>query len=75
MNAMVLASALIKARSDAPRLGQRELELSYSGLRHGLGDIARVVTALVASRSTAGCWACSAAKPPALDSILKPDPG
>jgi len=43
---MVLASALIKARSDAPRLGQRELELSYSGLRHGLGDIARVVTAL-----------------------------
>ena len=43
---MVLASALIKARSDAPRLGQRELELSHSGLRHGLGDVARVVSAL-----------------------------
>jgi hypothetical protein len=46
MNAMVLASALIKARSDAPRLGQRELELSHSGLRDGLGDLARVVSAL-----------------------------
>ena len=46
MNAMVLASALIKARSDAPRLGQRELELSCSGQRHGLGDVARVVSAL-----------------------------
>ena len=46
MNAMVLASALIKAKSDAPRLDQRELELSYSGLRYGLGDVARVVSAL-----------------------------
>ena len=46
MNAMVLASALIKARSDAPRLGQRELELSHSGLGHGLGDVARVLSAL-----------------------------
>jgi len=46
MNAMVLASALIKARSDAPRLGQRELELSCSDRRNGLGDVARVVSAL-----------------------------
>ena len=46
MIAMVLASALIKARSDAPRLGQRELELSHSGLGHGLGDVARVLSAL-----------------------------
>ena len=46
MNAMVLASALIKAKSDAPRLGQRELELSYSDPRGGLGDVARVVSAL-----------------------------
>jgi hypothetical protein len=46
MNAMVLASALIKAQSDAPRLGQRELELSCSDRRNGLGDVARVVSAL-----------------------------
>ncbi len=46
MNAMVLASALIKAKSDAPRLDQRELELSSSGLRDGLGDVARVLSAL-----------------------------
>jgi len=45
MNAMVLASALIKAKSDA-RLDQRELELSCSGLRDGLGDVARVLSAL-----------------------------
>jgi hypothetical protein len=46
MNAMVLASALIKAKSDAPRLDQRELELSCSDRRQGLGDVARVVSAL-----------------------------
>jgi hypothetical protein len=46
MLTMVVASTLIKARSDAPRLNQRELERSYSDSRHGLRDIARVVAAL-----------------------------
>jgi hypothetical protein len=46
MYTMVFASTLIKARSDAPRLDQRELELSYSGSRHGLRDVARVLAAL-----------------------------
>lgn len=46
MQTTLFASALIRASSDRPRLDQRDLELSYSGPRHGLKDVSRLAAAL-----------------------------
>jgi hypothetical protein len=47
MMSMVLASSLVRQQmGDAPRRRPREQELSRSGARHGLWDVARVATAL-----------------------------
>jgi hypothetical protein len=46
MNAIVFASTLIKANSDARRPDPREAEQFYSGSPHGLLDLARVAAAL-----------------------------
>jgi hypothetical protein len=41
-----LASSLTQATSGRPRLDPRDVELDYTGPRHGLGDVARVAVAL-----------------------------
>ena len=46
MHAIVLASTLIKAKSEDRRVDPREVEVFYSESRYGLRDIARVAAAL-----------------------------
>jgi hypothetical protein len=57
MQTMVYASSLIRAGNDRPRLDQRELELSYSGPRHGLKDASRLGAALGGVLAYAGLLA------------------
>ena len=60
MHTMVFASSFMKSRGDAPQLSARELELSYSGPRHGLKDVVRIAAALVGLAGYAGLLAAIA---------------
>ena len=57
MQTMVFASSLLRNNSDSPRIAQRDLELSYSGPRHGIKDLARVGAALAGMGLYAGVLA------------------
>jgi len=46
MHNMAIASSLLSASADRPRIHPRDLELGYAGPRHSLKDAARVVAAL-----------------------------
>lgn len=57
MQTMFLASSLIRSRDGLPQLDARELELSYTGPRRGLRDVARVAAALGSVAAYAGLLA------------------
>jgi len=46
LQSMTLAGSIIRDMAGNPQLDQRELETSYTGPRHGLGDVARMAAAL-----------------------------
>src|SRR5438132_819970 len=59
MHAIVLASTLIKAKSEDRRVDPREVEVFYSESRYGLRDVARVAAALGRYKRMSGfnvCW-------------------